>query len=141
MIVLSTIISVIFLFLALLHIYWASGGKIGINKALPTIDGKFVIVPGKILTLSVALSLFGIGVISYLLGHIQLSSYAYGEYVVYAGWAVTSLFLVRAIGDFRLVGIFKKYKDTEFAQYDTKYYVPFCLSVFIIFVLLISAQA
>jgi hypothetical protein len=35
--------------------------------------------------------------------------------------------IIRAIGDFKYVGFFKRIKNTPFARYDTQYYAPLCL--------------
>jgi hypothetical protein len=45
------------------------------------------------------------------------------------GYALALLFLARAIGDFRLVGFFKRLRGTRFASLDTRYYSPLCLGL------------
>jgi len=40
----------------------------------------------------------------------------------YIGWIISSIFIIRAIGDFKYVGFFKKIKNTKFAEFDTKYF-------------------
>lgn len=141
MVVVAAIISVVFVLLSILHIYWAGGGKAGISKVIPVIEGKPAITPGKVITLLVAFGLMGIAGVSYVLGYVNLESYFFGDYVVYAGWFLAFVFLVRAVGDFNLVGFFKKHKSSEFAVYDTKYYSPFCLSMSAAFTLLTGSQA
>jgi Protein of unknown function (DUF3995) len=42
---------------------------------------------------------------------------------------ISLLFFLRAIGDFRYVGFFKKVKQTVFARLDSKYYSPLCLFI------------
>lgn len=45
-------------------------------------------------------------------------------------WAATVLgavFVLRSIGDFRLVGFFKSVRGTGFAAWDTRLYSPLCL--------------
>lgn len=51
-------------------------------------------------------------------------------------WAIAILFGLRAIGEFRYIGFFKKFKDSKFAEYDTKYYSPLCLIIAILTLLL-----
>ena len=46
---------------------------------------------------------------------------------VYGLKIIAGVFLVRAIGDFRYVGFFKKIKGTIFANLDTKFYTPLCI--------------
>ena len=106
------------------HVYWAFGGVIGLDKALPTQDGKRLLDPGKLLTFLVALFLFGFASVAYLL---NFSENFYESYVTNMGWGLAIIFLLRAIGDFNMVGIFKTIKETEFAKHDTKYFVPLCL--------------
>ena len=38
-----------------------------------------------------------------------------------------AVFLARAIGDFRLVGFFKRVQGSRFARLDTLVYAPLCL--------------
>lgn len=42
-------------------------------------------------------------------------------------WAVAGLFALRALGDFRYVGFFKKINHTHFAHMDSRYYSPLCV--------------
>jgi len=42
---------------------------------------------------------------------------------------VPAVFLLRAIGDFKVAGIFKKEKETAFGKADTKYFTPLCLVI------------
>jgi len=47
----------------------------------------------------------------------------------YGLWAITTIFLIRAIGEFKYIGFFKKIKTTTFGQMDTKFYSPLCLII------------
>jgi len=136
MVIVAAIVSVVFILLGILHIYWAGGGKAGITKVIPVVEGTPAMTPGKLLTLLVAVGLMAIAGISYALAYVELKSYLYGDYVVYSGWFLAFVFFVRAVGDFKLIGFFKKYRGSEFAVYDTKYYSPFCLSMSAVFALL-----
>ena len=42
-------------------------------------------------------------------------------------WMLGAVFLLRAVGDFRYVGFFKRHTDTRFARLDTLFYSPLCL--------------
>ncbi len=139
--ILALTITVLFVLLGFFHFYWAVGGKTGVNKVIPTIDGKPSIEPGKIITALVGAAMVGVGAVSYLLGFVKLDEVPYGKYIVYVGWLLSVVFVVRAVGDFNLVGFFKKHKTSEFAEYDTKYYSPICLSVSAGFVVLSYSQA
>lgn len=132
-----TILTIITLIIAgLFHFYWAFGGDIGIDKVIPTKDGKALLNPGKLLTLIVGLVLFGFALIAYLLNFHDLNSISYGKYIIYSGWFLSGIFIIRAIGDFNAVGFFKKIKSTEFAKFDTKYFAPLTLCWSIVFAVL-----
>ena len=47
------------------------------------------------------------------------------------------VFLLRAIGDFKYVGIFKTIKHSTFAQNDSKWYSPLCLFLSFVYVLVL----
>lgn len=121
--------------MGLFHFYWAFGGKVGLDKALPTREGVRLINPGRALTFFVGTVLCGFAFVVYAL----YSGAVHAGYFVYAGWAVSALFFLRAVGEFNAVGFFKTIKSTEFAVYDTKYFSPLCLFPGVAFALL-SAQ-
>ncbi|TKI67695.1 DUF3995 domain-containing protein [Lysinibacillus mangiferihumi] len=43
------------------------------------------------------------------------------------------IFLIRAIGDFKYVGFFKKIKHSQFARNDTWLYSPLCLFISLVY--------
>lgn len=47
----------------------------------------------------------------------------------YGYWIIPSIFILRAIGDFKYVGFFKKVRNTEFAKTDSKWFAPLCLTI------------
>ena len=49
--------------------------------------------------------------------------------LIYGNFAIGIVFLIRAIGDFKYVGFFKKVKGSLFAENDSRYYSPLCLVV------------
>ncbi|MFA6196294.1 MAG: DUF3995 domain-containing protein [Sulfurimonas sp.] len=114
---------ILLIVIALFHIYWVFGGKIGLDKALPTtLDGKKIINPNKFLTFMVAFVLLGFTFVTYKLQFDNQQNY-YGNF----GWFISVIFTLRSIGEFNAVGFFKKIKSTEFAKYDTRYFSPLCL--------------
>ena len=124
--------------IGVLHFYWALGGKIGMDIAVPTKDGNRLINPGKIATVIVGIALFGFAYIAYVLYFYDLTSSSYREYFIISGWILSGIFTLRGIGEFNAVGLFKKIKSSEFAYYDTRFYTPFALSMGLIFALLAS---
>ena len=122
--------------IGLLHFYWALGGEVGMDIAIPTKDGNRLINPGKIATVIVGIALFGFAIIACILYFYDLSSSLYREYLIISGWILSGIFTLRGIGEFNAVGLFKKIKSSEFANYDTRFYTPFALLMGMIFALL-----
>lgn len=130
---LLAIITVILLnIISFFHIYWAFGGKVGLDKVLPTKDGVRLLNPTRALTFFVGIVLFGFSGVAYLL-YFDTASLGI---VVYIGWMLSAIFFIRAIGEFNAIGFFKKIKNTEFAEYDTKYFSPLCLFLGVVFAIL-----
>jgi Protein of unknown function (DUF3995) len=117
-----------FALLSLLHVHWACGGAWGKAVAVPEQDGRAVFTPSCLATGLVALGLAGCAiVVAALAGWLSLPM---GEGPLRAfGYALALLFLARAIGDFRLVGFFKRLRGTRFAVFDTRFYSPLCLGL------------
>ncbi|WP_236336773.1 DUF3995 domain-containing protein [Paenibacillus auburnensis] len=59
---------------------------------------------------------------------------------IYGGWALASIFILRAVGDFRWVGFFKKQQGTVFAKRDTFLYSPLCLFIGSCLIIVITNQ-
>ncbi len=140
MTIVSVLAIVLLVFLGLVHVYWALGGSVWIDKAIPRIDGQATITPGMVITLLVAIALFSFAGVIYLLQFNNLTTWVYGEYIVYLGWVLAGVFMLRAIGDFKVVGFFKKVTDSAFAKYDTFYYSPLCLAFSVVFAILAYRQ-
>jgi hypothetical protein len=120
-----TFISVLTLIIAgIFHFYWVFGGTFGLDKVIPTKNGKVLLNPGKFLTIIVGFVLLSFAVIAYILNFEDLSIFSYSKQIVYIGWFLSALFAIRSIGDFNMVGLFKKIKSTKFAEFDTKYFIP-----------------
>lgn len=125
----ALILSMVFFTLSLLHFYWASGGQWWLDQALPMNEqGDHVLKPSKLPTIIVGIGLLGFGAfyVAVLLG-----SNVSGMMSI-VGWIIPSIFLLRAIGDFRYVGFFKRIRQTDFAKYDTRIYAPLCLTIALI---------
>lgn len=110
-----------------IHFYWLLGGKWGIDAALPTSkDGKKALNPRIFETLMVALGLLLMALLHIdKTGLIELNLPSWID--AYALRIIAFIFLIRAIGEFRYVGFFKKIKNTKFARLDTRLYSPLCL--------------
>lgn len=130
----------ILLIISAIHIYWAFGGRWGLTNALPERNGTKAFQPGPFVTLVVAL-IFGLMGLFYLYktGRFPgLDSLIPGWMSQYGLWALAGIFLLRAIGDFRYVGFFKRVKNSRFARLDTIFYSPLCLLLSLNTFLLIS---
>jgi hypothetical protein len=97
--------------LGVIHVYWAAGGTFGKSSTLPTANGKSVLRPTPLITVVVAAALFAMAALVF--ARMWL-------------WLTAGIFLLRAIGDFRYVGFFKRVRDSRFAKLDTMIYSPLC---------------
>jgi hypothetical protein len=134
------ILFLIFLFLASMHIYWALGGRWGSDAVIPAKeDATKVFKPGPLPTLIVAAGLLLLALIVLITGRVI-------EYELppiidhYALWFIAAVFLLRAIGDFKYVGFFKKITKTKFAKNDSRFYSPLCVLIAILTAILALFQ-
>jgi len=108
-------------------LYWAFGGTWGSTAVIPTnTNEQPAFMPGKFITLVVAFGLFSFAVITVGSAGIFNQWIEY-HYVRVGMWGITTIFYLRAVGDFKLMGFSKRIKGTTFADNDTKYYSPLCL--------------
>jgi len=110
-----------------LHYYWAFGGKAGARAAVPdSTDGEPLFRPGKPATLTVGTMLLAAGLLP--IAHRGLLPLGLSE--TWTQWGCLlggAVFLIRAVGDFKYVGFFKRVRGTAFAANDTRLYSPLCL--------------
>ncbi|PXY47163.1 DUF3995 domain-containing protein [Flavobacterium hydrophilum] len=125
----SIILFLVFLFLSSIHWYWAFGGKWGTQGVYPANpDGSPMRPPGIAATLIVAIGLLSFGIFYLIKGEfvsIELPFWLNKNGL----WILTGIFIVRAIGDFKYLGFFKKIKNSKFAINDSKYYSPLCFAI------------
>ena len=124
MFALSILVFVIMLVVACLHFYWAFGGQYGLLSAGPSLEGGKDFIPSRILIFIVAVLLLALAVLA-----IQLVApiAPLQKYIDHIGYVVSAVFVIRAIGDFKYVGLFKKVYNSRFATLDTKYFSPLVL--------------
>ncbi len=118
----------VFLSLSLVHVYWLLGGRAGHLAAIPERDGKPVVQPSTMATALVAIILALCPILIAATG--GLLALPLSDRVL--AWLTRALalgLLLRAIGDFRLVGFFKRIRHTRFARLDTTVYSPLCLAL------------
>ncbi len=126
---LSLILFITFLILSGFHFYWLFGGNYGVSKVIPTrsssqLDFK---IP-KFATLLVALVLLSFSLF-YLMQSDLIETFIPKKMETLLIWLIPLAFTLRAIGEFRFVGFFKRIKDTPFAKADTVYFSPLCLFI------------
>ncbi|MEK6154081.1 DUF3995 domain-containing protein [Flavobacteriaceae bacterium 3-367] len=126
---LSLCLSLIFFILGALHIYWALNGNWGLDLAVPsTLRGERVLHPSKTACWLVGLGLGIFGFFYILKGRfveIEFPSWM----LDYTGWFIMTLFFLRALGDFKYVGFFKRIKNTPFGKWDTLLFSPLSLGI------------
>jgi len=137
----SILVAAAFAGLAILHIYWALGGKLDTKKMIPVVNGKPVFTPKAFGAVVVAIVLFFFAAIAIALGFCDRVSVDYRPYVKFSGFAVGTILVLRAIGEFRYVGFFKRVRGSDFATYDSWLYSPFCLLAGSAFMFLAANQA
>jgi hypothetical protein len=132
----SIFLSLVFLFLSALHLYWGFGGKWGKDAAIPTrADNSRVFSPGSLSTFIVGIGLLAIG--AFILVKAKFITISIPYFLVKSGlWIIAALFIGRAVGEFNYVGFFKKIRSTKFGQNDTKYYSPLCMVIGILIIIL-----
>jgi len=137
--ILGILLATIFAILSLFHIYWAFGGRLETVAAVPTIEGKPVFEPSPFSTFLVASAL--LCAMFVILGQIHLLGEFIPKWIFrWATLGISVLFFLRAIGEFKLVGFFKKVSDTPFAFWDTWLFSPLCLLIAVIAFMLFYKQ-
>jgi hypothetical protein len=126
-ILLSCINALIFTIISGFHFYWAMGGKAGFDVVLPSNrEGSKSLNPSRLMTCIAACVFLGVAIFYLIKGH--LIDFKLPKLIQNHGlYALASVLIIRAIGEFQYVGFFKTIKNTDFAKYDTKYYSPLCL--------------
>jgi hypothetical protein len=111
-----------------LHVFWAFGGRWGKNAAIPEVDGRRTLHPSVLTTLAVAVALFAAALV--VLGRAAfLPAPCAPSLFVWPTRLLGVVFVARAVGEFRLVGFFKRVRGTTFARWDTLLFSPLCLAL------------
>jgi len=121
----------IFVLLSVLHIYWALGGSWAVEFTIPDKFKDTFHNPSNRLGISISTFVVAFGLLAF--AFITASNYFNFENILKHNWtsiltkAIAAIFILRAIGDFNLFGIFKSKSDSKFAIKDRQIYVPLCL--------------
>ena len=125
---LAVFLILVFLSFAAFHVYWALGGLYGKPPAFAAADGKRVLAPSPFAMLLLGVGFAGCSaLVAATAGFIPspLSGHAHGS----LSFALAAALMMRAIGDFKLVGFFKPATDDAFARRDKVLYSPVCLAL------------
>ena len=114
--------------LGAVHVFWALGGRLGFVSAVPEVNGRRVFTPTPAATFAVALALFVASVLVLGRGGV-FSSFAPAALFKWPVLVMGVVFLARAVGEFKLVGLFKRVRGTSFARWDTWLFSPLCLGI------------
>jgi quinol-cytochrome oxidoreductase complex cytochrome b subunit len=118
----------VFSFLGAVHVFWALGGRLGFVSAIPEVNGQRAFTPTRTATFAVAFALFVASVL--VLGRAGVfSSLAPAAFFKWPVIVMGLIFLVRGVGDVKLVGLFKRVRGTSFARWDTWLFSPLCLGI------------
>lgn len=138
--IITLILFLVFVTISALHFYWGFGGKWGSNTVIPTNDeGLPLFIPRTISTLIIATGLLGFGMF-YLVKYGLITTNLPEWLNKYGFLIIISIFILRGIGDFNFIGLFKKHKSSEFAINDTKYYTPLCLVIVLLTLTLVLSN-
>ncbi|UJF33021.1 DUF3995 domain-containing protein [Paenibacillus hexagrammi] len=101
----------------------------GALAAIPSTGSEPLFRPGKTATVVVAVALALAGWFVLELGE-AVHRFLFPSWLLMCGgWLLAAVFILRTIGDFRWVGLFKKQRGTLFAKWDTRLYSPLCLFI------------
>lgn len=124
----ALVLAGIFLGLSLLHFYWMFGGRVGLAAAIPEVEGQPAFRPSRLATMIVAIGLSLCAVLVLATSGI-LQVPVSRSVLLWFTRALALVFFLRAMGDFRLVGFFKRIHNSRFARMDTRFYSPLCLAI------------
>jgi len=113
--------------LAALHFYLAAGGAHARLAAVPEREGRPLFSPGPVACVAVGVSLLFAALLVCWTARIWApAAIPLGLARVGTGLLAAAL-LLRAIGDRKYVGFFKRVRGTAFARWDSRLYAPLCL--------------
>jgi hypothetical protein len=124
----AIVIVAVFVVLALVHAYWAFGGRTAWLAAIPEVGNRPAFIPSAVATFLVAVALLACaGLIAATAGVLAVP--VSPSVLTWLTFALALVLLLRAVGDFKLVGFFKRVRGTNFARWDTVIYSPLCLAL------------
>lgn len=98
------------------------------NQYQPNAMVKGCSIQRKIETAFVAVLLIACGYF-YIVKSCLTDYHLPGWIMKYGSWIIPMLFLIRTIGEFKYIGIFKSVKNTTFSKWDTNLFSPLCFAI------------
>lgn len=130
-VILAFTLTVIFIFLSLLHGYWALGGSWAIEKTIPERfkDGFFSKENHGMIVIATFIVAAGLMILAMMVaGYLGKVNLPIGKDLIRIGLIIAMvIFFIRSIGNFKDVGFSKSDKSGEFGYWDTRLYSPLCL--------------
>jgi len=120
--------AVIFIVLGGWHFYWALGGRAGQSLAIPEREGKPAFRPSFAITTLVGTALIICALLLWFTA-CGITVLLPVNVMVWLCYGLAAVLVLRAWGDCRLVGFFKRVRHTGFAKMDTYVYSPLCVAL------------
>lgn len=120
------IVIAVFALLSGIHILWALGVGKGKDAAIPALKGRPAFVPSAVATFGVAIALVLCALLVAASAGFIMSNVP-ASWITWLACLLAMALVARAVGDFRLVGFFKRVRGTRFARLDSVLYAPLCL--------------
>jgi len=109
--------------LGALHVFWAVRNRYTDSVMIPKVGGKPSFIPTRRSTVLVAVALFAGCTVALAQGHV-IETGAPAWLIQGGAYVAGTMFALRSIGEFRLVGFFKRVRGTDFARWDTWLFSP-----------------
>lgn len=135
----AVVLALAYFALALVHVYWALGGRRGTHAAIPHRGGEPAFRPGRAATAAVAAAIACCS--GLLLAWMRWFPVPVSRTTLRVGLClIGTAMLLRALGDFRYVGLFRRIRNSAFARMDRLFYTPASLAAGVLLFLIALAQ-
>lgn len=124
--------------IAAVHFYWAAGGTAWKAGGIPSQNGVPILSPKPATTVLVGVALLGMSAVVGSTAGLFPPFLPIG-FLRGASAVLAVIFIVRAVGEFRYVGFFKRAQESVFAGRDTYLYSPLCLLLAVLIALVAFA--
>jgi hypothetical protein len=117
-----------FLLISAFHLFWGIKGISPHSVFIPSADNKHLFSPSKLSCFLIGL-IFLIGAMHILMLEGIIPPLFSQSTMMILNRIISAVFLLRAIGEFRYIGFFKKIRGTRFAKYDDRFFSPLCMAI------------